>query len=416
MSLDHENEASIAVQIQMKTHQEVPQTKKEPPAFDFLTDFKRHSAFDKEPSETDTITHLFGEHVIFKVPSSDYDMLSDLFLRVELPDISLYGARWTNTTGHAIINYISIMNNDQEMIRYTSEMLNIILQLDTNAGHYNGQCQMLNHKATETALGGQEQRLYIEIPFLKSNEDRQMFPVMLCKNGGFQVKVMFKSLANSIYVPKENKVTVNLIPTQTGVIRVNLITTVHPIVRRKNELRIRSTLMFDGYHLTNEERYLFLNKTGEILFKRYQYADIHVKQGSIRAMVPLDFKGSASELIFTMHSKSQEAINRYFKYSRLENIELMLSSMHASQIPAQRYLTGKSHKCAPSTYVYSLPFCLTSTHTQPSGHVVLKGERGRDALTLLFGSLVSDAVIRLTAVIYSKLTFTDGGIQVVDIE
>jgi hypothetical protein len=414
---DDEIEASIALQIQMKTYQELPRLRaRGESSFHFLSDFKRHSPFDKASSESDTIEHFFDEHIVFKVSSTDYDMISDLFLRVDLPDISAYAARWTNTTGHAIIDHVSIMNNDQEIIRYTSEMLNIILQLDTNAGHYSGQCQMLNHKATETALSGQRQQLYIEIPFLKTNEDRQMFPVMLCKYGGFQVKVKFKSLTNSIFVEKESTVAINLVPTQTGLILVNLSTTVHPIIQSKYRVRLRSTLMFEGYHLTNEERYLFLNKTGDILFKRYQYLDVHISQGSTKVMVPLDFKGSISELLFTMHSKSLKNINRYYKYIQLENVELMLRSMHTNQIPAKIYLAGNSHKCAPSTFIYSLPFCLSATHTQPSGHVVFQGVKGRDALTLTFNRLSSDSVLSLTAVVYSKLTFTDGGIQVVDIE
>jgi hypothetical protein len=409
-----EIEASIGLQIQMKSHQEESLDKS---ALNFFSEsFKRHSAFDKASSETETIEHYFKENIVFKVSTTDFDMISDLFLKVQLPDISSYGARWTNTTGHAIIDYVSIMNNDQEMIRYTSEMLNIHFQLDTNAGHYSGQCQMLNHKATETALGGQAQLLYIEIPFLKSNEDRQMFPVMLCKNGGFQVKVMFKSLANVIYVPPNNGVSCQCMCTQTGQVRVLLSTAVHPIVQSQYLFRLRSTLMFEAYHLTTEERYLFLNKTGDILFKRFQYLDVHIQQGSTKVMVPLDFKGSISELIFTMHCKSLEEINRYYKYIRLENVEFMLRSMNTNQIPARKYLTGNSHKCSPSTFIYSLPFCLASTHTQPSGHVVFQGVRGRDALTLTFSTLPTDTVLRVVAVVYSKLTFTDGAIQVADIE
>ena len=173
-----DSDADIGVQTQMATYTVLPGSS-EPLVFPFLCEYKTPSVFDKEPLETAMHEHRFNETVIYALDNTTFDMLSDLMIKVTLPDISSYNARWANTTGHTLVEYACVVHNDLELARYTGESLNILFQLDTNAGHYRARCEMVNHKATSTALDGRKQVLYIEIPFFKSNEDKQMFPALL---------------------------------------------------------------------------------------------------------------------------------------------------------------------------------------------------------------------------------------------
>lgn len=409
-----ESEAGIGVQIQMATDTIFPGST-EPVVFPFLSDYKTPSVFDKEPLETTTKQHRFDETVTYTFDTSEFDMMSDLMLQIQLPDISMYGARWVNTTGHSLLDYVSVIHNDTEIARYTGESLHILFQLNTNAGHFRAQCEMLNHKSTTVALNGRQYILYVEIPFFKSNEDKQMFPALLCKRNELQIRVKYRPIAECIHITPDADIAVELRLTSTGSIIVNLDTATPPVVHAKHELRLRSSIVFDSYHLSQEERYLFIHRTGDLLFKRLKYRNHLIRQGSTRSTIPIDFKGSVSEMFVGLRSTSSIKTNTRFKYLKLDTMGLMIRSMHTDPIPSVKYLASGVHKRFPSTYVYTIPFCLSATHTQPSGHVYMQGLEGRNSLTIEMNPLETDAWLTLIAHTYARLVFKDGKFQVEDI-
>jgi hypothetical protein len=410
-----DSEADLGVQTQMATYTVLPGSS-EPLVFPFLCEYKTPSVFDKEPLETAMHEHRFNETVIYALDNTAFDMLSDLMIKVTLPDISSYNARWANTTGHTLVEYACVVHNDLELARYTGESLNILFQLDTNAGHYRARCEMVNHKATSTALDGRKQVLYIEIPFFKSNEDKQMFPALLCNRNELSIRVKYRPISECIFVSPTTNMVVDLTVIHTGSILVNLNATRHPVVEAANSLRLRSTVQFDAYHLTQEERYLFIHRTGDMLFKRFQYRTHLIRQGTTKITLPMDFKGSVSELIVGLRSVSNLKSNDRLKYLKLDTIALMIRSMHTEKSPAHKYLASGVHKCIPSTYIYTIPFCLSATHTQPSGHVYFQGIRGRNSITIEVDKLSTDAWFTICANTYTRFVFRDGTFQVEDVE
>jgi len=178
---DPSNEKGVGVGIQLSAVSEF-ESKMYGSKVDLLKSmYARHSNFDKEPIETPEQDVLFNEKLIFTLPTDVVDMVSDLFLKVKLPNIEMYSAKWTNSIGHSCIEYISIYHEDEEIVRYTSEYMHVMFMLSNSSSKQTAQREMIQHKHNELAINGKSKYLLIEIPFFKSVKDKQMFPIMLAK-------------------------------------------------------------------------------------------------------------------------------------------------------------------------------------------------------------------------------------------
>lgn len=408
MKLD--DEAGVAVQLQLAAKSEVIGKGKGDNIFE--TTYKKHTMFDKEPIEKSHIKHRFNELVVFTVSSQDYDMISDLYLKINLPNIESYNSKWTNTIGHCMIDNISIVNNDVELINFTGESLHLHFLLDTPKTKFNAQREMIKHYYCENSLSGKGQILYVEIPFLKSVLDKQYFPLILTKHDEFQIRVKFQPITKVTKIDRDQQMKVTLNKLENEQIKVNFLLNDNEIFKHRNEIYAYTGLLFDAYYLTNEEKMLFNNKESFIIYKTIQQRNVKLDASTLKKTIDLNFTGNVSELIFCLKSLSDEITNRPFTYYPIQNVTLTLNGKvrDIERADPKKYNISHRHTNIPCKHVYVIPFCLSSKQTQPSGHYFFNGMKGRNFLTIDKTILKQNQTCELSvyAIVYESLNFKDG--------
>jgi len=404
------DEAGVAVQLQLSAKSEDIGKGKGESVFE--TTYKKHTVFDKEPIQKSYIKHKFNELIVFTVSSQDYDMISDLYLKINLPNIEAYNSKWTNTIGHCIIDNISIVNNDVELINFTGESLHLHFLLDTPKTKLNAHREMIKHYHCENSLSGKGQILYVEIPFLKSVLDKQYFPLLLTKHNEFQIRVKFQPITKVTKIDRDQHMKVTLNQLENNQIKVNFLLNDDEIVKDRNEIYLYTSLFFDAYYLTNEEKMLFKHKESFIIYKTIQQRSVNLDMKTSKKTIDLNFTGNVSELIFCLKSLSDDITNRPFTYYPIKHTTLTLNGKvrDIEKVDPKKYNISQRHTNIPYKHVYVIPFCLSSKQTQPSGHYYFNGARGRNFLTIDQSILKQNQTCELSvyAIVYESSQFKDG--------
>jgi len=362
----------------------------------FQTDYKRHTVFDKESIEMPLREHNFQELIVFEISCKEYDFLSDLILKIEIPLIEP-AYKWTNNIASSLIDHITVNVGDQEYATYTGQLLFTQLLLTSRKSNYNGLCEMIGRKHTLHSLNGRKGCLYLTLPFFKSALDRQMFPLMWMKESKLSVCVKYKSLKDCVYIPSNTplKLKLNVVDPHDQ-IQLNL--------SLKNEVnmdvKMKTTLLFDAYCLTKEEKMLFNHSKSTILYQTYQYRETTFRQNAKNMKIDLNFMGYVSELIVCVVPTYNQETNQYNSYEPLKTITVGLQGKTGQAIDAHIYRQNKQYDTIPSTWVYTIPFCLSSLQTQPSGYKRFNGKNGKEMLSLERGDHKSESVVYIFAKTY----------------
>lgn len=408
--MDSINDRGVAVELQLSqvSQMETSMYGSEP----FVKNTpKKHTVFDKESVMESEKTISFGELCVFNIPVDWFDMLSDIFLKVKLPDISQFESKWTNTVGYSIIDYINIVHEDTEIVRYTGEYLYIQFILNTTTSKRAARCEMIQHKQTETALTGFAKTLLIDLPFFKSFSDKQMFPLMLMKKDTLKINVQFKPISKCLFIPRNQYPVVKLVPQKDDSVRLFLVQENERVVRNRDNLKLKCNLCYDGYHLTEDEKMLFQTKSGDILFRSVEYRTAEWKANQYNKVVDLDFNGMVSELLCVVRDRGIETTNRYFSFLKLNDLKLTFKGrLENESLDAMHRFWNRANTCTPLTWIYSIPFCLSSIYTQPTGQRRFDGKSSRSSLAFL-KSHTALSTILIFATTYTVMSFENGRVQ-----
>lgn len=123
-------------------------------------------AIESIPIELDGTLQL-GQRVSCLIPRKA-ELLSQLFLEVDLPPIPGPSYLWANDIGHALIRDVSIEIGEKEIDKQTGEWMNLWGELTTPAGLRAGYNEMIGHYdqyPIEAINSGQQQNgLQLQIP------------------------------------------------------------------------------------------------------------------------------------------------------------------------------------------------------------------------------------------------------------
>jgi len=338
-------------------------------------------------------------------------MISDVNLKVRIPNISGLNSKWTNTIGHSIFEYISVMHEDTEIVRYTSEYLHLLFMLRTPVSKQAARSEMLQHKRTEMAVSGQSKVLVIEIPLFKSSNDQQMFPIMLMKKDALKIKIKFRSISQCVFIPKDSKLTTKIVPQSDESVRVFFVHDNEDVVRNRDALKLKCSLFFDGYHLTESEKMMFKTKSGDILFRTVENRTTEWQASQYKKNIDIDFNGMVAELLCVVRSRNNTLMNRYFNFLELSDLDLIFQGENRNQVsdPKIRFW-NRTHTNLPTTWIYSIPFCLSSIQTQPSGQRRFDGKASRSSLAIV-KQHVDIADVFVFANTYTVMSFDDGVVR-----
>ena len=397
----------------------------------FETKHKTHTNFDKQPLEIinskaitkyDESTHDnadFGDVVVFNVDTRKAEMIGHLCMRIKLPDITHNTwdneepYRWTNDIGFAMIEYVKIINGDEELVSYTGQYLHLHHLLHTSKSKQNGLSTMVGHYSTRHSFRGTAHTVYVPIPFMENRADRQYFPLFVSSASTFQVVVKIRPVKDLIYVPTNNSVRCSFTVGRNSV---------SVLIRTKNDIRIsprfETKLLFDTFYLTKEERYLFSTRSSMLLYQFVQERSARFNQDDAELTVRLDFSHAVSALIVCMTPACATDRNMHFTYDPLRHIKLVLNGVivnkshnNDDKMSASRYRYLQSYTNIPNKWVYVIPFCLSGDNTQPSGYFDFDSPHKKSTLVLDREHTDRTCDVRVYAITYNKLVIDNATIS-----
>lgn len=352
----------------------------------FISKYKQHSYFDKEPLVTESKTVNTGLNVLFAYDKYVSDMIGNLVLRLDVPSLTSDYV-WVNDLGPALVQTITIINGDRELVMYTGLELLTHHTLHTTASHRMGMSHMLGHYNTKYSLHGKARTLYIPIPFMRN----QFFPLFLSES--FQVRVSLQSTSNTVLMRNEN-VSVNLIATSTAV-RVTLNT-----ASQLPPLPVKVSIMCDAIHLSNSEKYLFRTRRGELLYERTQQKVLSFNVHEHVLTCLLDFTGTANYLIVSAFVGGE--------FKKLDTFTLIINGVIIGEPDTSTDVYRHfSNALCTKRNLYVIPFALNCHDPQPSGSLTFFG-RKNTLLVVKRNDARFTCDVQITAVMLDSLTFDNG--------
>jgi hypothetical protein len=338
--------------------------------------YRRYTPFAIEsiPVEFDGAAD-FGKRISVNLPKKA-DLLSSMFIEVDLPPMPLLGTRtrwWCNDIGHAMIQDVSIEIGDKEIDKQTGEWMQIWTELTTPASKLDGFRKMIGHwqsygpSPPTSALG--PLKLTIPLRFWFCNSIGLALPLIALQAHTVRLVI---HLAPFYKLWWQNAIATGAICPPTESISPD-----------------RFQLFCDYIYLDKVERNKFAAIEHEYLIEQVQYTPVQsITAGTLQATVDLPFNHCVKEFFWVLQQDRMEENNEWFNYSNLLEAE---TGVHSDLLNTailrldgydrfeERYapyfrLTQpyQYHTAIPAglnSYIYVYSFCLRPEAEQPSGSI-----------------------------------------------
>lgn len=322
----------------------------------------------------------FGKRVTCLVPRRG-DLLGPIILEVVLPQITLTDgtlAAYVNSTGHTLIEEISLEIGEQEIDKQTGEWMEIWSQLTTPPGIQEGLNNMIGKVAgfipppvayagspcaTTTPNGAV--KLYIPLQFWFTKNPGLFLPLLAMQYHPIRINLKIRSLQDMFYNSNPEL--------QCGSVQVN------------NAQILDMRLWGDYIYLDTEERRRFVANTHEYLIEQIQYTPrIAISADTTLASVRLEFNHPLRELVWFIQRDVMQTTHEWYNFSSTSNTEVgriqdILQSATIQVDGYDRFDTRDAgyfrlvqpfqyHTNVPArAFFYSYSFALRPEEMQPSG-------------------------------------------------
>ena len=411
--------------------QDVYLTKKPEITF-FKTVYRRHTNF-----ATETFEDVFMNGIGFdKLISCDIqrkgDLLSNICLRIELPNLngtvknedkSNVGENknyfsWVNSIGHAIIDYVDIEIGGKVIDRQTGEWMEIWSEFSQTAEKRAGYNEMIGKTDNFKCQFNGPMSLYIPINFWFCKNIGLALPLIALQYHNIKLNIKFKPFEDC-WVAKLN--------TPDGLTPDN-----------NNELR--ASILVDYVFLDLKERKRFAQNSHIYLIEQIQYnGDVEFPKGNSIINIPLNFNHPIKEIFWiiqrhdvvkhTTNNNMWKNGNDTFNYSNfvnnvysiLETFDSMCLLMNGQprfkELPAKYFRLLQPyyhHTRIPCNYIYCYSFALKPEENQPTGtcnfsrldNVTLRIVKNKP--NVITNIELSDYSVRVFAPNYNVLMITGG--------
>ena len=373
----------------------------------FKSSYKQHTKFDKESCmlKSDTVPD-WGSSVLYNFDVTKSEMICNLVLHLQLGKLP-EGYVWENGIAYSLIDTITIINGDNEIVTFSGHYLFTQFVLNTKRSKLIGASVMSGYHNSKYSLHGNSQELYINIPFMSTLLDKQYYPLFISNNATFQIRVKFRPLQEVILQTTETEnVNINLNVQQNGEVRVFMKSNTNIDVPPT----LRAEMLYDAIHLTRDERMLYMSsKKHTLLYYKVQEIQEYIQASENIKNCLLDFSGTVSHLIVTL-----QLPNKHTDFLPIDTFTLILNGIiiGSADTNANIFRYYNNNLSIPSKHVYVIPFCLSCIQTQPSGTYTFHGKQN----TLLIVKRKDPTFtckITITSVIQSRLEFENGCIHCV---
>lgn len=361
--------------------------------------YRRYTNFSIETQRISLDTAAeFNKLISITVPRNG-DLLSQLILEVELPEILPSGpvqppnpgvvavpptnyanpqsnaVSYVNAIGHAMIDYVSIWIGQQEIDRQYGEFMYLWTQLTTPGSKQEGVNSMIGKRNVynNTALKG-PLKLYIPLYF------------WFCKNPGLSLPLIaLQSSPIKIYIKLNNGYDLVYSNALADYVLAPPPNSSCPSTIARPPIITNMTLWGDYIYLDTEERRRFVSSKHEYLIEQVQQQKRYsVPQNSKIANVPLTFNHPMKEVIWVVNQDRMLDAHEYFNYSSrmyretgvpvldiASNFVYQFDGFDRFEPQSAEYFRlvqpWQRHTAIPNDFIYVYSFSLAPEAQQPQG-------------------------------------------------
>jgi hypothetical protein len=360
--------------------------------------YRRYTNFSIETQRIPFDTAVnFNKLITTTIPRSG-DLLSQLFLEIQLPEIRPSGpvdphtdscgiateaptdysaitesVSWVNGIGYAMIDYVSIWIGQQEIDRQYGEFMYLWTQLTTpgskRAGisFMTGQQEVYNDTTQSNAM-----RMHIPLNFWFSKNPGLALPLIALQSSPIRIYIKLRNGNDMVFRNSLENAVLNDTDIPASVIDAP------PYVTDM-------TLWGDFIHLDTEERRRFVSSTHEYLIEQTQQQKRYsVPQNAKTATIPLTFNHPLKEIIWVANQDRMLLAHEYFNYGSrmlyeygIPNTDLISSAVlqfdgydRFEERGAEYFRLvqpWQRHTAIPNDFIYVYSFSLAPEAAQPQG-------------------------------------------------
>ena len=375
----------------------------------FLKQFKRHTRFAMETADNPiTGTSDFGNTLSATIPRKG-DIIRNLSIKIELSDIitdaPVANATpiYTDSIGHALIEYCDLVIGGQTIERITGEYMEIFSELSVSNSQQDAYYYLVGKSRNQAVDGGANtgRRIYIvTLPFYFFRNNQLGIPLYSIYRQEVELKFKFRKLREVVLNSFDNR---PYIPSESVEASI-----------------LRSGILTEYVYLTDDEKDYIKARPTDYVIEQLQLSRSVIESNETSPTFRLNFTNPVKELYIVVQSQLKQDQNDWFNFSdganpfidsvQLEfNNEVMISRDVADYLYLLYAQPMYYHSRVPKRNIYNYSFALRPEDAEPTGQVNMS----RIANKLLKVNMstytgVDNRNIRIYAKNYNVLRIQDG--------
>jgi hypothetical protein len=382
----------------------------EPQMTYFLKQFKRHTRFAMETVENPIDNTVdFGNTLSATIPRKG-DIIRNISIKLELSDIAAdYGTPvYTDSIGHALIEYCDLVIGGQTIERITGEYMEIFSELCVSNSQQDAYYYLVGKSRDQTITGGNNtgRRVYIvTLPFYFFRNNQLGIPLYSIYRQEVELKFKFRPLLD-VVINSDNRT----------MMYDNVTASI-----------LRSGILTEYVYLTDEEKNYIKARPTDYVVEQLQLSRGVIEHTETSKSFRLNFTNPVKELYIVVQSQDTQDLNDWFNFSydnapgnsnsfvdsiQLEfNNEIMISRDVADYLYLLYAQPMYHHTRVPKRNIYSYSFALRPEDPEPTGQVNMSriiNKTLKVTMNGVYGPSRDNRNIRIYAKNYNVLRVQDG--------
>ena len=343
----------------------------EPQMTYFLKQFKRHTRFAMETSENPIDgTIAFGNTLNATIPRKG-DIIRNLSIKLELSDITADTGTpvYTDSIGHALIEYCDLVIGGQTIERITGEYMEIFSELSVSNSQQDAYYYLVGKSRDQSVTGGNNtgRRVYIvTLPFYFFRNNQLGVPLYSIYRQEVELKFKFRPLLDVVINSDDT-------------------TTPYTTADNVQATILRSGILTEYVYLTNEEKDYISARATDYVIEQLQISRSVIEPDENSKSFKLNFTNPVKELYIVVQSQTKQDRNYWFDFNddnqpsnsnsfidslQLEfNNEIMISQDVADYLYLLYAQPMYYHSRVPKRNIYNYSFALRPEDPEPTGQV-----------------------------------------------
>ena len=343
----------------------------EPQMTYFLKQFKRHTRFAMETAENPIDGTIdFGNNLSAIIPRKG-DIIRNLSVKIELSDITADTGTpvYTDSIGHALIEYCDLVIGGQTIERITGEYMEIFSELCVSNSQQDAYYYLVGKSRNQTVDGGNNtgRRVYIvTLPFYFFRNNQLGIPLYSIYRQEVELKFKFRKLREVVINADNN----NNPYSSTDNIEASI---------------LRSGILTEYIYLTDEEKNYIKARPTDYVIEQLQLSRGVIDDTENSKTFKLNFSNPVKELYVIVQSQDTQDNNDWFNFddpyqpnnsnSFIETLQLEFNNeiMVSKDVADRLYLLYAQpmyhHTRVPKRNIYSYSFALRPEDPEPTGQV-----------------------------------------------